>query len=189
MASNSFKGFIGELKLRLAMFFLLGGRYKVFSNVTILLPDNKTSQIDHVVVSRHGVFVIETKNYKGEITINERTGYWTQSFSRNSYDFYSPIKQNEGHISALKYILKTKQSPFFNIVCFVGEATFTNAQLPEGVATNIRQAIRIIRGHKKKVMKSAQAGELIENIKRRRMKNNRRTRKLHLKNVKAKQRR
>ena len=34
----------------------------------VVLPTNKgTTQIDHIVVSKYGVFAIETKNYRGEI--------------------------------------------------------------------------------------------------------------------------
>jgi len=31
----------------------------------MLQVGNKTTQIDHVIVSNYGIFVIETKNYKG----------------------------------------------------------------------------------------------------------------------------
>ncbi len=36
-------------------------KYKAI-NVLMLKTEGKTSQIDHVVVSNYGVFVIETKN-------------------------------------------------------------------------------------------------------------------------------
>lgn len=38
--------------------------YKVINNLTIN-TDRGTSPIDHVIVSKHGIFVIETKNYIG----------------------------------------------------------------------------------------------------------------------------
>lgn len=56
------------------------------------------SQIDHVVISPFGLFVIETKNYNGEIKGLRDDTYWTVS---NRFKMYNPLKQNYGHIKAL----------------------------------------------------------------------------------------
>ena len=56
------KGVVGELQVNLAAkFFLDKHIYTLFKNVTLPTEDG-TTQIDHVIVSRYGVFVIETKN-------------------------------------------------------------------------------------------------------------------------------
>jgi hypothetical protein len=47
-------------------------------DITIPSVKGKTTQIDHVVVSEYGVFVIETKNYTGWIVGDEKSDYWTQ---------------------------------------------------------------------------------------------------------------
>lgn len=183
---NRFKGYIGELKLRFALWFFLSGRYHILTDVTILLSQGKTSQIDHVVVSPYGIFVIETKNYKGRITIDIENDIWTQGFSINSYEFYSPIRQNDGHISALRYLLKNKQLPFINIVSFVGEDTFSD-NLPTGVATGVLDTITLIRGYKAVCITPSEVASITEMIKANRMPRNWRTKRLHIKNVKAKQ--
>jgi hypothetical protein len=58
------KGAIGEKSVA----FLLSGldkrKYKLINNI-MLSVGNKTTQIDHIIVSNYGIFVIETKNYKG----------------------------------------------------------------------------------------------------------------------------
>jgi len=46
--------------------FLPKEQYTVLHNIT-LPTDDGTTQIDHIVVSRFGVFVVETKNMKGWI--------------------------------------------------------------------------------------------------------------------------
>lgn len=56
--------------------------------------------IDHVVISKYGVFVIETKNYRGWIIGNEKSEYWTQVIYKRKERLYNPIKQNYGHIKA-----------------------------------------------------------------------------------------
>jgi len=59
------KGVFGELIVNLAAkFFLDKEKYHLFKNVTLPTEDG-TTQIDHVIVSRYGIFVIETKNMKG----------------------------------------------------------------------------------------------------------------------------
>ena len=62
-----FKGVIGELLVNFLLSkFLDKEQYHLIKNVT-LPTDDGTTQIDHIVVSQFGVFVIETKNMKGWI--------------------------------------------------------------------------------------------------------------------------
>lgn len=79
--------------------------YKVFND--IMLPSkNTTTQIDHVVVSPYGIFIIETKNYKGWIFGSERSRQWMQVIFNEKHRFLNPIIQNIAHIAALRRILK-----------------------------------------------------------------------------------
>ena len=70
----------------------------------LLLPtvNDRTSQIDHVVVSTRGVFVIETKNHAGRISGAEQAQYWQQHLSSQSRGFYNPILQNRSHLRAIR---------------------------------------------------------------------------------------
>lgn len=59
------KGYLGELAVRLLARLLLDrSLYRRLHNVTLSTPDG-TTQIDHVFVSRFGVFALETKNMQG----------------------------------------------------------------------------------------------------------------------------
>jgi len=59
-------------------------QYAVFHDLYLPRPDGKgTAQIDHVVVSPFGIFVIETKNMAGWIFGDERSRQWTQSIYGN----------------------------------------------------------------------------------------------------------
>lgn len=73
----------------------------------LLLPNLKSrtgyAQIDHVVISPYCVFVIETKNYNGEIKGGRADQQWSVS---NRYKMYNPLKQNFGHIKAIESLLK-----------------------------------------------------------------------------------
>ncbi|MEK5467996.1 nuclease-related domain-containing protein [Paenibacillus sp. FSL R7-0210] len=73
----------------------------------LLLPNPKSrtgyAQIDHVVISPYCIFVIETKNYNGEIKGGRTDQQWSVS---NRYKMYNPLKQNYGHIKAIESLLK-----------------------------------------------------------------------------------
>jgi len=57
-------------------------RYRHFHGLYLPRPDGKgTTQIDHIVVSRYGIFVIETKNYRGWIFGSEKQRDWTTKTS------------------------------------------------------------------------------------------------------------
>ena len=55
--------------------------YYRLNNITLPLANGGSTQIDHIIVSVHGIFVIETKNYKGWIYGNEKQRQWTQVFA------------------------------------------------------------------------------------------------------------
>ena len=91
----------------------------------------KSSQIDHVIVSPYGIFVIETKNHKGYIFGNDTTSrVWTQvlngengkgSYGGHShFTFMNPIIQNNLHI---EHLVKATKLPSNYIEGFV---VFTN---------------------------------------------------------------
>ena len=100
----------------------LSDEYIVFSN--LLFENNGYStQIDHLVVSPYGVFVIETKGYKGWILGGEYSERWTQNIYGKKFTFYNPIKQNEGHVRFLRHLLKCSADiPFIPIVVFNNDA-------------------------------------------------------------------
>lgn len=99
------KGIIGEKTISAILNLLEKSDYKIINNV-LLRNGEVSTQIDHVVISSFGIFVIETKNYKGWIIGYENSEYWTQVIYKYKKKFYNPIRQNSGHIRALKSCLK-----------------------------------------------------------------------------------
>ena len=89
----------------------------------LLIPTRRgTSQIDHIVISQSGIFVIETKNYSGVIYGSQDSEKWTKYYQGRSYEFYNPIRQNSAHISALARILNIGQHVFIPIIVFTTRA-------------------------------------------------------------------
>lgn len=99
--SATIKGYIGELKVNLRL-KLLGSQFILMPNLLLDNGNGNTSQIDHVVLSEYGIFVIETKNYTGWIFGNEKSDNWLQVIFKERHYFRNPIKQNLSHIYALK---------------------------------------------------------------------------------------
>ncbi len=90
----------------------------------ILLPtaNNQTSQIDHIVISTRGIFVIETKSLAGRISGSEHAQYWRQNLATQSRSIYNPLLQNVGHIKALRRILKDIDEHLFTSMVVFTEA-------------------------------------------------------------------
>lgn len=119
------RGAMGEKKVAFILRFLSQKNYKTINNV-LLKTSFGTTQIDHIVVSKRGIFVIETKNYIGSITGSEHSEMWKQSVAGKKREFQNPIQQNRGHISALKKtLLGLGPLYFFSIIAFSNEARLT----------------------------------------------------------------
>lgn len=96
--------------------------YFIFNNLTIPATLNGSSQIDHLVISKFGIFVIENKDYKGWIFGGKDEDNWTQSLpgGTKKFQFQNPIRQNWSHIAALQDLLPfiSKES-FESIIVFM----------------------------------------------------------------------
>lgn len=125
-----FKGIYGEWVVRLSARFLLDPKeYRSIHNVTLKTPDG-TTQIDHVFVSRFGLFVVETKNYKGWIFGDEQQPMWTQKIFKNTNKFQNPLRQNYKHVKALESLLNIPQEKIHSVIVFVGGAEFKTSMPP-----------------------------------------------------------
>jgi hypothetical protein len=100
------------------------------------LPDeqNQTTQIDHILLSPFGVFVIETKNYKGWIFGGEHQKMWTQKIYKKSFKFQNPLHQNYKHQKVLEAILADIVDPalIHSVVVFMPDCEF-KTDMPQNV--------------------------------------------------------
>lgn len=111
------KGYLGEKSVATILSLLPSDKYKIINDLLIEV-DGRTIQIDHLVVSIYGIFVIETKNYKGRITGSDNSDYWTKNMFGNKYTFYNPIRQNKSHVLALSKQLGFSLNKFIPIIVF-----------------------------------------------------------------------
>ena len=125
----------GELLVRKAILkHFQSPNYHLLNHITLKHGDT-TTQIDHILVSCFGVFVIETKNYKGWIFANPKHETWTQVLFRAKFKFQNPIFQNHRHVVAVRELLDfLPQDVVKSVVVFSGDAEF-KTDIPSGVFT------------------------------------------------------
>jgi hypothetical protein len=117
------KGELGEYKIDIQL-DQLPKNYRFLSDMLIvnLKAHSGYSQIDHVIITPYGLFVIETKNYQGTIYGGKRRKTWLVN---GKFKMMNPFVQNYGHIEALKSMIDEKyRSLFISIVSFTKRCTF-----------------------------------------------------------------
>ncbi len=132
--SPKFTGWFGELKTVIAQnLFLSSSDYVVLNNVTIRTRRG-TTQIDHVIISRYGVFVVETKNMSGWIFGGKDDPFWTKANRGNKLKFQNPLHQNESHIRALSKLARIPPERMHSVVVFRGNCSL-RTEMPPNLLT------------------------------------------------------
>jgi len=117
------KGELGEYKINIQL-SQLPIEYMYLSDLLIRNPKSSTgySQIDHIVITFYGLFVIETKNYQGTIYGGKDRKTW---LINGKFKMMNPLMQNYGHIQALKKCIDEKYHQYFiSMVSFTKRCTF-----------------------------------------------------------------
>jgi restriction system protein len=183
LKSPFIKGVFGELQVNLAAKLFLDQKvYVLFKNVTLPTEDGST-QIDHVIVSRHGVFVVETKNMKGWIFGSAQQKNWTQKIYRHTSTFQNPLHQNYKHTETLRSALELEPDKVLSVVVFVGDSTFKTA-MPDNVVYGMGY-IRFIKSKRQAVLSDNDVLAICAKIQSGRLKPSIRTHIDHVKHVKT----
>lgn len=114
-------GWFGEHWTKQILSKLPKDKYFIINNVFIK-TNGYTHQIDHVIVSKYGIFSVETKQYNGYITGNKYDKNWIRHVGKNKYYYTNPIRQNYGHVKALSELLRIEESKIYNVVCIPSRA-------------------------------------------------------------------
>lgn len=188
--SPKLTGMLGEGQVKRAL-ESLGDEYSTFHDMYV--PDEKggLTQVDHVVTSPYGIFVIETKNYQGWIFGQEDKKYWMQVIYKRKEKLFNPIWQNTGHCKALRNYMKNDSIPLHSIIAFSKRATLkmdTNFRAARVIY--IPEVIQIIGEYKIRTISESELGRVNEsfqsllNVEKDKLK---RIKKEHVSQVKMKQ--
>ena len=156
------KGNRGEKWVAWRLKRLKAPNYLVINDLLLRSGANST-QIDHVVVSIYGIFVIETKYYKGWIYGGAESEYWTQNIYGHKYQMRNPVIQNQGHIRAIKRLLNLREGiPVYSIVAFSWQGTLhVNRTLP---VMYWRQVVPYIRQFDQPKLSESEVRNLYEDL-------------------------
>ena len=126
------RGWFGEQKATFYMWLSLDGRvYRKFHNI-IIPGRNGTAQIDHLLISPYGIFIVETKNISGWIFGDADKPKWTSVLYGKKYPFQNPLRQTYRQKMVLAEYLEISPSLIHTIVFFVGDSKF-KTKMPENV--------------------------------------------------------
>lgn len=97
---------------------------KVFTNMIVPFGEERTAEVDCVVLLEDGLVVVECKNYGGTIYCNfDEKKNWVQYMGNGkSYPFYSPVAQNATHMRALCYACGLEPSRCVSLIVFSDKA-------------------------------------------------------------------
>lgn len=173
-------GIMGEIWVKVELMFLKKSDYKILNDIMIEVG-GLTHQIDHLVISKFGIFVIETKNYSGKIYGSEHSEKWTQRLGKQKYAFHSPIRQNYGHISSLMAFLNIQENKFISIVAFANDAKLkVNGKVHVVNFCDLRETIK---KYRVELFKDEDVIDIFLNISNANIKN-RKMRREHVRNIK-----
>lgn len=158
---RAFNGWIGEKKTALNMWLFLDEKtYKRFHDV-ILPSSNGTAQLDHILVSEYGVFIVETKNKTGWIFGSEDQATWTQILFKEKYTFQNPLRQTFRQKKVLADFLGISDRIIFPVVYFVGDCKF-KTQMPNNV---IRSGLgRYLANFREKILSQGEIDRITKKI-------------------------
>lgn len=138
---STFRGWIGEKVASFGLWFSLDAKvYQRFHDV-IVPASNGTTQIDHLVVSPFGLFVIETKNISGWIFGSQDQKKWSQSLYGKTFSFQNPLMQNYRHTKCLAEYLDIDHSLIHPIVFFASSCTFKTPMPPNVLRSGLSSYI------------------------------------------------
>ena len=114
------KGLRGEWAIDDGIFAAqkMGFPGRIVHNIYVPNKHGTHAEIDVLYITQKGIFVFESKNYRGWIFGDGKSTYWTLCVSPNTkHKFYNPILQNQGHIRVLSEYIQQKL-PFFSVIAY-----------------------------------------------------------------------
>lgn len=127
------KGVRGEQELA-AILRRVRGYHKTLTNVYIPKEYGGSTEIDVIFLHASGIYVFESKNFRGVVTGDTTEAKWRQGFldSDRYFMFYNPIWQNAGHIRALKKVLnKWDDGYYLSFVVFGNNCRIRGIRMDE----------------------------------------------------------
>lgn len=134
--------------------------YTVFDELYIQRHRGEGStRLDHVVVSRFGLFVIQIEEASGRVSNPAHEKKWTSQSGRKGHTWVNPLSRNRFHVDALANFLAIPASYCHSIILFTNPVEFDETP-PENVITS--QLDAAITGYRDEIVPARMRREVIK---------------------------
>lgn len=130
--ANDRAGMWGEKVVNYHLRPLLRQDEYLLANLLLPLKNGHKTEIDCVLITRKGIFCIETKNWVGHISGSDDDEYWLQEYDDphiSDRRHKNPVKQNQGHCAILERLL-------YNRFEVAGAVIFADLKDGRGIKSN-----------------------------------------------------
>lgn len=144
--------------------------YSVYNDL-LFRNGGYTTQVDHLIISKYGIFVIETKNVHGKVYGSGNAEFWKQYLPDIGYRTFgntqehqlrNPLWQNGGHIKALRRLVFGNEVPIVGVVVFPDDTDlYVKAELP---VLHMRDIVPFIVSYRDEVLSLEQVETFRERI-------------------------
>ena len=134
----------------------LGGDYTVLSDV-VVSAELGMNDVNHIVVSSYGVFVLTVKTEAGQVTGREGDREWHIKATRDI--LYNPLWENRKHVNALEKLIGP--------VWFIPLVVFTRAVLKGEFGAHVvslKGLMPYIKQHKKFRLSDDKRDEIVQKL-------------------------
>lgn len=136
--------------------------HHIMQNVTLRLSNGGSSQIDVILISQRGIFVVEVKNFRGIIEGEKDQPIWYQSRGFEKREFRNPIDQNYSHTRALNECFDIPLKLMHSLVVFSGESRF-KVEMPHNVIT-LSELKGFVEAHEPEMLTEQQMMKIIGQV-------------------------
>lgn len=168
LGSPRFRGDVAESRVRRILAQGLDRRHYTILNDLTVPSGGGTIDIDHVVVSKFGIFVIDSLQASGWVSGTEVQERWKQSRMRRTQRFDNPVHRNQVQAEALSRLLQLPPHFFHRMVVICGHKGFKGECPPAVVAPE--KLIRRMRSKGEHLLESEQAAGALATIEAARLK-------------------
>lgn len=142
------RGRVGESVINRLLSSFPSYRYTLIRGV-LLQTSKGNVQIDHVLVSTYGIFIIESFDWGGSVCGRQDDIEWTHRDSAGvEHTHFNPLAQNSRNVNALQELLGLGYDDFISILAFVSAVDLdVSVNIP---VANINTLTKIIKSYKDK---------------------------------------
>jgi hypothetical protein len=162
ISSPRFRGDIAETRVRrLLSAGLEANLYTVFNDLN-LPSGGGTVWIDHIVVSKFGIFVIKSCYARGQVSGSPVQARWQRRHWGRTVRFDNPMHTNQHQVEALQRLLEYPARAFVPVVVLVGHGSLKRP-LPDHVVGPER-LLAFIRKRTRQELTPEQANHALQKI-------------------------